>query len=85
MVVVDLDKCVGCGLCQMACPREALWAWGHVHIDPDRCTDCYGGLHQFRENAPLNDRVIALDTTCTLWGRACVENCPVEALSVEQA
>ena len=85
MVVVDLDRCVGCGLCQMACPREALYAWGYVRIDSNRCTDCYGGIHQFEENSPPGDKTITLDSMHTLWQRACIENCPVEALSIEQA
>jgi len=85
MVVVNLDKCVGCGLCQMSCPREALYAWGYVRIERDRCTDCYGGLHQFEKNSPLEERDVSLDVTRTLWRRACIENCPVEALSVEDA
>ncbi len=83
MVVADLDKCVGCGLCQMVCPRQALNAWGYVRIDRDRCNDCHGGLHRSEEDAPLGDRAIALDTTSMLRRRACIENCPVEALSVE--
>ena len=83
MVVADLDKCVGCGYCQTVCPREALCAWGHVNIDSNRCTDCYDGLHQFEENASLSDRVVILDITITHWQRACIENCPVGALSVE--
>jgi ferredoxin len=68
----------------MACPREALHAWGHVHIDSDRCSDCYGGIHQFEENRSLKNRDETLDIRHTLWRRACVENCPVEALSIEQ-
>ncbi len=83
MVVADLDRCVGCGLCQMVCPRQALNAWGYVRIDRDRCNDCYGGLHQSEDNAPLSERENALDTTRILRRRACIENCPVEALSAE--
>ena len=83
MVVADLEKCVGCGYCQVVCPREALYVWGHTHINRQRCTDCYDGLHQFEENVPLSDRAKILDTTCTLWQRDYIENCPVEALSVE--
>lgn len=83
MVVADLDKCVGCGLCQMVCPREALFARGHVRINRDRCTDCYGGLHQVETDTPPGDRAVAPDRTRTHRQRVCIENCPVDALSVE--
>jgi ferredoxin len=85
MVVIDLDKCVGCGFCQMVCPREASRVWGYSKIDETRCTDCYGGLHQFEENTPIRDKQEVLDISRTLWTRACIENCPVEALRVKEA
>jgi len=40
MLVVNEDKCVGCGLCVTFCPREALKAWGLCRIDHERCNDC---------------------------------------------
>ncbi len=83
MVVVDLGKCAGCGICQMVCPREAARLYGYSTIDPDRCTDCYDGIHQFENNVSRKDKSIVLDADLTLWARACVENCPVEAISVE--
>ncbi len=83
MVVVDLEKCAGCGICQMVCPREAARLYGYSTIDPERCTDCYDGIHQFEKNDPVKDKAVILDPTLTLWVRACVENCPVEAISVK--
>ncbi len=85
MVVVDLEKCVGCGCCQVVCPREAPCAWAYARVDATRCTDCYDGLHQFDTHGPLPDREAVLDKTRTSWERACIENCPVGALSVEPA
>lgn len=81
MVVADLEKCVGCGCCQVVCPREAPFAWAHARIDANLCTDCYDGLHQFEENVPSADKTILLDKELTSWQRACIENCPVGALS----
>ena len=40
MLVVNEDKCVGCGLCVSFCPSEALTAWGVCTIERERCTDC---------------------------------------------
>ncbi len=40
MVVSDLEKCAGCGCCQMVCPAEALKVYGRIRIEADRCTDC---------------------------------------------
>jgi ferredoxin len=82
VIAVDDSKCVGCGICNIVCPREALRAWGYLEINRERCTDCYGGLHQFGQNLPQSDKRSLLDTSKTLWRRACVENCPVDALSV---
>ena len=40
MLVVNGDKCVGCGLCVSLCPRDALKAWGLCHVDVDKCNEC---------------------------------------------
>jgi ferredoxin len=82
MVKVDLDKCVGCGFCQISCPREALRIWGHVNVDLNRCEDCYGGIYRFGENAPLKDKHAVLEARIR-WQRACIINCPVKALSAD--
>ena len=34
-------KCIGCGICQMNCPKEAIsFVNGRAHIDPDKCVNC---------------------------------------------
>jgi len=40
MVVVNEEKCVGCGNCMPGCPEDALWAFGVCQIDRDRCVEC---------------------------------------------
>jgi NAD-dependent dihydropyrimidine dehydrogenase PreA subunit len=40
MLVVNEDKCVGCGLCVSFCSTEALKAWGLCHVDTDKCNEC---------------------------------------------
>ncbi len=40
MVVVDEQKCVGCGICTHFCPVEALEGWGVIHLNRDKCLDC---------------------------------------------
>jgi ferredoxin len=85
MVIADFEKCVGCGYCQVVCPREAPHAWAYTRVDKNRCTDCYEGIYRFEENAAPANRSIVLDKTHTTWQRACIENCPVGALSVDTA
>ncbi|MCX6000872.1 MAG: 4Fe-4S binding protein [Chloroflexi bacterium] len=40
MLVVNEDKCVGCGLCVSTCPNEALKAWGVCRVREEDCTEC---------------------------------------------
>ena len=42
MLAVDEDLCVGCGLCVIVCPTEALEAWGYLIIDTAKCSECLG-------------------------------------------
>jgi len=61
-VIVDMDKCIGCGTCQEICP--AVFHLNEVIgkaevIDPDACE--YVGCCEAAE-----------------------ENCPVEAITIEE-
>ncbi|MBI4289219.1 MAG: 4Fe-4S binding protein [Chloroflexi bacterium] len=40
MLTILPEKCVGCGMCVMVCPEEALAVWGLVEVDRKKCTDC---------------------------------------------
>jgi NAD-dependent dihydropyrimidine dehydrogenase PreA subunit len=40
MLVVNGDKCVGCGLCVSFCHTDALKAWGLCRVDVDKCNEC---------------------------------------------
>jgi len=40
MLVVNESKCVGCGLCVLFCPSEALEVWGVAEVKREDCTDC---------------------------------------------
>ncbi len=41
MIYVDSEKCAGCGVCEDACPVEAIRVSdGVAHIDQDRCNEC---------------------------------------------
>jgi len=40
MLVVNEDKCIGCGQCVPFCPSEALEAWGIANVKREDCTDC---------------------------------------------
>ncbi len=81
-VTVNQNVCVGCGRCTSFCPRQALSVWGVVSVDTSRCTDCFGGMHYFTENAPIQDAKTVLDETKSWWTRNCIVNCPVSAISV---
>ena len=81
MIVVDTNKCVGCGRCITFCPREALTAWGYVKVDESKCTDCFGGIYQIEERCGFHEIKTIIDQNKDVWTRLCVENCPVNALS----
>jgi len=39
MVIVDVIRCTGCGMCVSACPTAAITCFGIAHI-LDSCVDC---------------------------------------------
>jgi ferredoxin len=52
VAVVDIDKCLGCGLCAGTCPTEAIWL--HLREDRkepyDRAFDLYKAIGEKRRN-----------------------------------
>jgi len=85
MITVNEDRCEACGRCVAFCPREALTTttrWGHLDIDEEKCTDCFGGVYHFEENVPITNKEVILNRSQTAWTRLCIENCPLDALSV---
>jgi len=84
MIVVDEERCVGCGRCVSFCTQEAIAAWGYAEIDAGKCSDCFGGVHFFEKNTPLDEKERILDRTRSKWDRLCIVNCPVDALSIKE-
>ena len=40
VVKVNVDECVGCGLCEDACPSGAITVDDVAVVDAKKCTDC---------------------------------------------
>ena len=40
MLIVDEEKCVGCGQCVPICPKGALRVWGMAEVKIEDCDDC---------------------------------------------
>jgi NAD-dependent dihydropyrimidine dehydrogenase PreA subunit len=39
-VIVDEEKCTGCGACEEACPVEAIKVKEKAKVDEETCIDC---------------------------------------------
>lgn len=39
-VVIDQEKCTGCGICVDACPLEAITVNKCAEVNADICVDC---------------------------------------------
>ena len=48
---VDLDKCIGCGLCERQCPLNVIEVNGHPKWIKEKCTLCLGCVHRCPVNA----------------------------------
>jgi Fe-S-cluster-containing hydrogenase component 2 len=83
MIVINRDKCVGCGTCTAFCPREALEAWwGYAEVNREKCTDCFGGQILFGEYALRQNKPPSKKKRGCEWDRLCIQYCPVEAIEV---
>ena len=81
VVVIDYNWCIGCRMCQLACPYEARrFNWGEPNLPPE---DMNPKTHYYG-NRPRMMGVMEKCTFClqrTREGRApaCLEACPVGA------
>lgn len=69
---VDFNKCVGCGDCSRACPRNKIIMAPYVGVKQVACTSHYW---------PPDKRLEVCGTGCIACGD-CVDNCPNEAISI---
>lgn len=70
-IIIDNDKCVGCGLCQGACPFNAILMLERKHTEDEN---------------PRTKRLKEIAHKCDLCdgieGNKCIEFCPTNALSL---
>ncbi len=38
--IIDEDKCTACGICEDACPQDAITVDDIARVNADLCTDC---------------------------------------------
>lgn len=52
-VTVDVSTCVGCGLCEQACPEVfEVQGDGVAHVKASNCSSC--NLNEVAEQCPVN-------------------------------
>jgi formate dehydrogenase iron-sulfur subunit len=83
-VTYDVDKCIGCRYCMLACPWDVPTAeWDKLAPKIDKCTHCADRADQpvpiaFNGSAaPVDETKRFLETIAT---PACVKACPADAL-----
>jgi ferredoxin len=57
MATMIVDDCINCGVCEPACPNQAIRAGESLYvIDPHRCTECVGfhGEEQCAKVCPVD-------------------------------
>lgn len=85
MIIINTNKCIGCGICTAVCPREALEALrGYSEVDYQKCTDCFGGVFLFTETEAVKD-TSSWKKKDYQWDQLCVQYCPVQAIETVEA
>lgn len=65
-LMIDTEKCTGCGKCERLCPMKNITVSEHKAVSGSRCTMCYRCINKCPKQA------------ITLLGKKIVEQCEIE-------
>jgi len=68
VLVLDAERCTGCGFCVGACPAQALdVSSGRAVIDKERCVACYCCAELCPSGAPRLTSPLSVRAWQDLW------------------